>query len=167
MSIAQISQAFGRPNISDACNYNEAQPGSQAGLRKSAQPLTFTLELMNPKSLILITVFIASFIAGACDIWFAGAQGASQQAVIWLPVIVTSALMFAWVHADSVEYQYSRSPLFNVGIIGLAIVFIPVYLFKSRPRGAKAKSLGVFFALFLGYIAISYAGSEFAYHVQL
>jgi hypothetical protein len=30
-----------------SATYEHAQPGSQAGLRKSAQPLTFTLALKN------------------------------------------------------------------------------------------------------------------------
>ena len=122
---------------------------------------------MNTKTVLLVVFFIASFIASACDVWYAKAQGASQTIVIWLPVIVISVLMFAWVHVDSSERQYSRSLLLNVGIIGLAVVFIPIYLLKSRPRGSKAKALGAFLALFLGYIAISYAGSEFAHHVPL
>jgi len=122
---------------------------------------------MNSKSVLLSAIFIASFIASACDVWFAGAQGILQAVVLWLPVVVLTSLMFAWVHADSAERQYSRSLLLNVGIIGFAVAFIPVYLFKSRPSGSKGKALGVFVALFIGNIAISYAGSAFAHHVPL
>ena len=122
---------------------------------------------MKTKPALIAIFFIASFIAGACDVWFAKAQGTSQIVAFWLPIIILSALTFAWVHADSVERRYSRSRLLSVGIVGLAIVFIPVYLFKSRPSGAKAKSLIVFVVLFLFFIAISYAGSEFANHVPL
>ena len=122
---------------------------------------------MNPKAALLSAIFFVSFIASACDVWFAGAHGILQAVVLWLPLIVLTALMFAWVYADSAERQYSRSALLNVGIIGLAVVFIPVYLFKSRPSGSKAKALGIFVALFVGYIVISYAGSAFAHHMPL
>ena len=93
---------------------------------------------MKTKPALIALFFIASFMAGACDVWFSKTQGTSQLVITWLPTIILSALMFAWVYVDSVERQYSRSRLLSVGIVGLAIVFVPVYLYKSRPRDRKS-----------------------------
>ncbi|MBT9613849.1 MAG: hypothetical protein IV108_11365 [Burkholderiales bacterium] len=122
---------------------------------------------MKKKTTLLTAFFVASFIASACDIWFSGLKGTTQIAAFWVPIIIITGIVFAWVHTDSAERQYQRFALLNIGIVGLALVFVPVYLFKSRPSGAKAKALGYFCALFLGYIAISYAGATFAQYVQL
>ena len=48
--------------------HHDAQPGSRAGLRKSAQPLTFTLGAMNNLSIFSVSpvaVFAAGCVAGS------------------------------------------------------------------------------------------------------
>jgi len=122
---------------------------------------------MNKKTTLITAFFLSSFIASACDIWFAGTKGTAQLLVFWMPIIVITGIIFAWVRIDSYEHQFQRSPLLNIGIVGVAFVFVPVYLYKSRPSGSRAKVLGYFVLCFFGYIAVSYAGMEVANHVSL
>lgn len=122
---------------------------------------------MKPKYIILVILFMVSFMAAACQIWFAEAQNSSQAITFWLPTIISIGLVFSWVHLDSVEHRYARSALLNIGIVALAIIFIPVYLFKSRPTGAKTRALGGFAAIFIGNVTASFIGALFAQHVQL
>lgn len=122
---------------------------------------------MNLKFIIITACFITSFTASFCDVWFLGVKGTAEMVLLWFPVILSSLLIFSWVQIDAAERNYRPSPLLNLGIIGLAFVFVPIYLSKSRPAGTKAKALGLFLIVFLGYIAVSYAGSEFAQYLPL
>jgi hypothetical protein len=63
------------------------------------------------------------------------------------------ALIFVWLRYDERETAYRRSALFNIGIAGLAIFFIPVYFFRARPSGSRARPmLGSFGILLLCYV---------------
>lgn len=57
---------------------------------------------------------------------------------------------FAWLLEDRKERGLPRSYWFNVGVVNLAGVVVPAYLWRSRPRGKKLLALlglaGVLFA---------------------
>lgn len=57
---------------------------------------------------------------------------------------------FAWLLEDRKERGLPRSYWFNVGVVNLAGVVVPAYLWRSRPRGKKILALlglaGVLFA---------------------
>ena len=122
---------------------------------------------MKPKSVLLVALFVMSFVAAACQIWFAGPHSLSQTIAFWAPTIISVGVIFSWVHTDSIEQEYVRSALLNIGIVALAIIFVPVYLFKSRPTGAKAKAIGSFSVILVGNIAASFMGALFAQYVRL
>ena len=121
---------------------------------------------MNTRSWLLVAFFTLSFLFGACDVWFEGARGLSKQLLLWVPMITLAAIIFAWVHADSAQRSYARSMLLNMGIVGLSLVFVPVYLYKSRPEGARAKALGAFALVLLGYATVTFAGAWLAYRIE-
>ena len=126
---------------------------------------------MKPKSVLLVALFVMSFVTAACQIWYAGPHSLSQTIAFWVPTIISVGLIFSWVHTDSIEQEYVRSALLNIGIVALAIIFVPVYLFKSRPTGAKAKAkakaIGGFSIILIGNIAASFMGALFAQYVRL
>jgi len=66
---------------------------------------------------------------------------------------------FVWVHADSIEHAYQRSLALNIGIILLALVFIPVYFFRTRPEGKRAPPILGFFSVILACMAASMIGA--------
>jgi len=59
--------------------------------------------------------------------------------------LVGLSLIFAWYYYDSEQRQYRRSLGLNIVIVGLGIVGIPYYLFRSR--GAKGGAVAVGYLL--------------------
>jgi len=106
---------------------NEAQPGSRAGLRKSAQPLTFTLEnTMTPQQIVGLFVRILA---------------------IWL---VVSAIQLIGVGAALDDQQMPEKTLVPYIISGILVIFaIALWLFpmavahKLIPRSQIDNTLSV------------------------
>jgi hypothetical protein len=122
---------------------------------------------MKPKSIIIAASSLVSFLSGASEVWFTGAHSPVPEFALFLPIIISLGLILTWVHIDSKEHNYVRPAIINMGIVALALVFIPIYLFKSRPTGARAKALGGFVIILIGYFAVATIGATFAQYVKL
>lgn len=64
--------------------------------------------------------------------------------------LVQLGLILAWVRFDSEERKVPRSTWLNVGIVCVAIVFVPLYLYRSRQPGERRSAflgMAVFVAL--------------------
>ncbi|WP_440225611.1 hypothetical protein ACQQ2N_10215 [Dokdonella sp. MW10] len=65
---------------------------------------------------------------------------AQQPSITVTQLIANVTLMllgFRWLHLDSAQLEIRRPIWLNVGIILLAIVFVPYYLYKTRQPGAR------------------------------
>ena len=107
---------------------------------------------MKPKSGALLGMTASTAIGGLLVAWFAFAK----------PPVLTEGIMtalfsffwmlfpFAWLLEDRKECGLPRSYWFNVGVVNLAGIVVPAYLWRSRPRGKKLLALlglaGVLFA---------------------
>jgi hypothetical protein len=69
---------------------------------------------------------------------------------------------FYWLHYDARELAIQRPAWLNVGIIMLAIVFVPYYLFKTRPAGRRWRAILGFLGIVLGSLVVSAIGATFA-----
>jgi hypothetical protein len=65
-------------------------------------------------------------------------------------------LGFRWLHIDSRQLDIRRPLWLNIGIILLAAVFVPYYLYKTRPEGARLTAILMFFGL---VVAIAFASA--------
>ena len=65
---------------------------------------------------------------------------------------------FRWMHADSAQLDIRRPMWLNVGIVLLAAVFVPYYLFKTRPEGKRLVPILGFFGLIIGCAIASTIG---------
>lgn len=83
----------------------------------------------------------------------------------WVLIALGLFWVFLWLHADQREFGYRRSPWMNVGIVLLSVLFIPVYLARSRPAGRKLAAVGWFFVVFLGWFAMNLLGALMGYFV--
>ena len=115
------------------------------------------------KKILISAVFVLTFIFGATDVWLEAAPRQLNQIVLWVSIISVSILIFGWVHFDAKERQYSKSKWLNVGVLAFSIIFVPIYLFRSRPKGEKLKALAGYVLALLGYVGFGYAGSLMAY----
>jgi len=72
------------------------------------------------------------------------------------PSVVDLASLFAvlgagfyWLHLDGLQTGFRRSPAFNVGIVLIGIVFVPLYFIRSRPAGQRLLPVLGYFGLVL------------------
>ena len=103
------------------------------------------------------TAVLGVAVIGAIDavlsVAAAGVSPTMQMILLFAPTVVLLGLLFWWLHYDSISHNFRRSPMFNVGIVVLGIVFVPVYLFRSRPPGARLRAIAAFFGVLLLYAA--------------
>ena len=125
---------------------------------------------MTPKKRAMYGFFGISALHGmaeACFAYFAPAGAIAPGVTLAVVMLVSMYFVFAWLQEDRRQLQLPRSYPFNVGVVALGFVVIPVYLWRSRPAGRKLKAVfGMFAVLFaslllgvlpmiLGFLALS------------
>ncbi len=101
------------------------------------------------------------FAEGIYVMWSRSAHPISADANIFasgLFVALGLYWIFLWLSGDQQQNGYRRSVMMNIGIAALGIVFLPVYLYRSRAPGQKAKAIGLFFLSCIGCYLITVAG---------
>lgn len=113
------------------------------------------------KSSAIAAMFGLSFVTGIVI-----AALSSQNAVSGMPLgiqLVANVLLFVfgfrWLGADSAQRDIRRPMWLNVGIVLLAAVFVPYYLYKTRAEGARLAPILNFFGLVLGCAVTSAVGA--------
>jgi hypothetical protein len=96
---------------------------------------------MRPKIMILVAILALSALVGFASIVIKYSAPGYRLQLQVVAMIVQLGLVFVWLRNDDLETGYRRSPLLNIGIVGLTVVFLPIYFFKSRPRGARLASV--------------------------
>jgi outer membrane lipoprotein SlyB len=66
---------------------------------------------------------------------------------------------FRWLQVDALELDIRRPAWLNVGIVLLAVAFVPYYLYKTRPPRHRLPAIGGFFGLVLACMLGSAAGA--------
>ena len=117
------------------------------------------------KKILISAIFVLTFIFGASDVWLEDAPRQLNKIVLWVSIISVSMLIFGWAHIDAKERQYPKLKWLNVGVLAFSLIFVPIYLFRSRPKGQKLKALAGYVLALLGYIGFGYAGSLAAYQI--
>lgn len=95
---------------------------------------------MSPKGRALSGLLLAAVADGVLSAIFDESKSAAHAASDLATSILAIGFMFMWVHYDSLERRYRRSALLNIGIVALALVFLPAYLVKSRPPGERLRA---------------------------
>ena len=83
----------------------------------------------------------------------------SDTGLSLLAFIVLFAIGFRWLTLDSAELDIRRPMWLNIGIVMAAIVFVPYYLYKTRPAGHRLPAIASFFALVLACALTSAVGA--------
>jgi hypothetical protein len=87
-------------------------------------------------------------VAEACLAYFAPTGSIVPIVTVAVVMLISLYFVFAWLQEDRRELQLPHSYLFDVGVVALGFIVIPVYLWRSRPPGRKVKAvLGMFAAL--------------------
>jgi hypothetical protein len=67
-------------------------------------------------------------------------------------------VIFLWYRLDSDSREFIRTPLLSVGIVGVAFLAIPYYLFRTRGFRQGSLAALVFLLVGVGYSAMQYIG---------
>lgn len=117
--------------------------------------------LTQTKSLAITGLMVASLAAGVLSVVLARSGESARMLLQWVFILVALALVFLWLRYDEPQFGYRRSPLFNIGIVALAFVFIPYYLYRSRPPGSRLISV----VAILGLMSMSYGLTRAGYYL--
>ena len=117
---------------------------------------------MSSKSVLLVALAVLSFAVGVVDQYFFPGQPFPPTALAYCGIGIF--MVFVWYRLDSDQLGYRRSPLLNISVIGLAIVGLPCYFFRSR--GAKRGAIATVLMLLalVAYSALNIVGACAAYY---
>ena len=118
---------------------------------------------MNPKTVVIWLMALITFSSGAISQYFymRHAQPPTTAAFVALSAL----LIFLWYRFDTEQRSYRRTYLLNVGVVGLALIALPYYFFRSRgAKGGFAASL-LFVLAVLGSFLVSMAGKYVVFFV--
>ena len=111
------------------------------------------------KRATLIAMVGVAFVLGVVDTWLFGPPGPLQGGRLLAAVVGNATLLligFHWLHLDAEQLVIRRPAWLNIGIILVAVAFVPYYLFKTRPEGRRGVAIAGFFGM---VVAVSLAMS--------
>ncbi len=102
------------------------------------------------KKIVIILFALFSLLGGFFDQLLFPGQDMTYIDLALMPLFIF--LIYSWYYYDSKEFNYKRNLFMNVGIVGLSLLFIPYYLFKTRGtlKGFVASSI------FIAALALSW-----------
>jgi hypothetical protein len=72
--------------------------------------------------------------------------------------VVALFFTFAWYRLDSESRAFKRTPLLSIAVVGVGIVALPYYLFRTRGLRQGAIATLIFIFVVIGYSAMGYVG---------
>ena len=100
----------------------------------------------------LLVIMAASFGFGLLNGAITGHYRASNPWHLMEKLTVVT-LIYWWYHCDKIERQYQAGKWLNVGVVALAVVAVPIYLFQSRGAKGGALATVLFVVAFFGFLA--------------
>ena len=95
---------------------------------------------MKAKTGALIGIFASHALCGLAGAWALGGSAVAAVCVA-IAAFLAGFFPFAWVLHDRRERGLPRSGAFNLAMVLCAALTVPVYLWRSRPRGARLAPL--------------------------
>ncbi|WP_300614767.1 hypothetical protein [Dokdonella sp.] len=119
-------------------------------------------DLRARKQSTLIALVSASVALGIVDIALdlPSAQEGVRLGVTLLGNVALLLIGFHWLRLDALELDIRRPMWLNVCIVALAAVFVPYYLYKTRPPERRLASIGRFFLLILACMFATALGAS-------
>ena len=117
--------------------------------------------LQRLKQAALAALLGASVVLGIVEVALGLPMQQSSERLVFTFVgnLALLVLGFRWLQLDSRELDIRRPLWLNVGIVLLAAVFVPYYLFKTRPPERRLAAIAAFFGLVFGCMLASAIGA--------
>ena len=96
------------------------------------------------KQIALTTLVGASLAIGVVD---AALQMQSSGGLTLIGSLAMLIVGFRWLSLDAAELDIRRPMWLNVGIVLAAAIFVPYYLYKTRPAGKRLMPILAFFGI--------------------
>jgi hypothetical protein len=109
------------------------------------------------KRIALTTLISASFVLGIVSV---ALQLDRYNGFALLGSLAILFIGFRWLQLDSAELDIRRPLWLNVGIVMAAAIFVPYYLYKTRPSGRRGPAIVLFFGLVLACAFASEIGGS-------
>jgi len=117
---------------------------------------------MNSKTIVLLILAVLAFLTGALGQYIAPGQPYPPTEMAF--ILAGSALVFAWYLIDTQQRSYKRTVWLNIGVVGLALVALPYYFFRSRGAKSGLVATGLFLLMLLASFAFTSAGQYAIYY---
>ncbi len=110
----------------------------------------------------LIALGGASLLIGIIDIALGlpSAQDGARLLVTLLGNLVLLVIGFRWLSLDSRQLDIRRPTWLDVCIILFAAIFVPYYLYKTRPAERRLPAIGAFFGVVFGCMFATAIGAS-------
>ena len=108
------------------------------------------------KRIALTTLIGASLVLGIVD---AALQLQISSGLTFVGSLAMLIIGFRWLTLDAAELDIRRPMWLNIGIVMAAIVFVPYYLYKTRPAGHRLPAIASSFAIVLACALTSAVGA--------
>jgi len=117
---------------------------------------------MNPKILVLVLLAVTAFVQGAIGQFVAPGQPFPKSDIVFM--LLGTVLVFIWYRLDSNQRGYRRTPWLNVCVVGLSIIALPYYFFRSRGARDGFIALGLFLLCVVFFGVLGTAGEYATYY---
>jgi len=106
----------------------------------------------------------ASFALGVVDaaLGLPSAQDGTRLLVTLLGNVALLVLGFRWLSLDARELDIRRPTWLDVCIVLFAAIFVPYYLYKTRPQERRVPAIAAFFGLVVGCMFATGIGASLA-----
>ena len=116
------------------------------------------------KNAAITAMLGVSLVTGIVIAAFAPAPAPSASGLsLSLPQLVANVVLFVlgfrWLQVDSAQLDIRRPIWLNIGIILLALIFVPYYFYKTRQAGARMVPILSFFGLVIACATASAIGT--------
>ncbi|HEX7769816.1 MAG TPA: hypothetical protein VF422_07290 [Dokdonella sp.] len=117
--------------------------------------------LQGRKQAALMALLGASVVLGIVEVALGLPMQNSPDRLLFTFVgnLVLLVLGFRWLQLDARELDIRRPLWLNIGIVLLAAVFVPYYLYKTRPPERRLAAIAGFFGLVFGCMVASAIGA--------
>jgi hypothetical protein len=101
-------------------------------------------------------VLALGFLDGVVGAWLYGNTPFPNSDIVFM--IANAFLAFLWFRLDSDQRSYRRTPFLTTAVVGVSILAIPYYLFRTR--GIRRAIIGVLVlvSIFIGYGVMALVG---------
>ena len=117
--------------------------------------------LQRQKQAALVALLGASVVLGIVEVALGLPMQNSPDRLLFTFVgnLALLVLGFRWLQLDARELDIRRPLWLNIGIILLAAVFVPYYLFKTRPPERRLVAIAAFFGVVVACMLASAFGA--------